>query len=497
MSTEVLDALLVGAGVMSATLGTLLKQLNPGMSIGVVERLDKAAAESSDAWNNAGTGHSAFCELNYTPINDSGVVDVTKALRIAEQFEQSKQFWAQLVRTGALGEPAEFIRSVPHLSFVSGRRDVEFLRYRFEQLTQCPLFTGMELSTDLSVMSQWAPLMMQDRSRSAQLAMTRMKIGSEVNFGVLTRRLIANLTQQQSVSCEFGQEVRDVRRVPDGTWRVELRDMATGKDSHRRARFVFIGAGGGALSLLNATDIPEGDGYGGFPVSGQFLRCTNPSVINQHNAKVYGKAKVGAPPMSVPHLDTRWIGGERQLLFGPYAGFSTKFLKRGSYLDFLRSLDIDNIVPILQAGVANIDLTEYLIGQVMLDKEDRMEILRQYYPAARDEDWQAHTAGQRVQIIKRDAKRGGVLQFGTEVVVGGDGSVAALLGASPGASTAVSIMLELIGHCFPKQLATKQWQDKLRELVPSYGQSMARDDKLCQRIRQRSLQVLQPNTAGI
>ena len=491
MRSDVVDVVLVGAGIMSATLATLLKKLDPSLTILIVERLERAAAESSDAWNNAGTGHSAFCELNYTPALADGGVDSSKALRIAEQFEQSKQFWASLVATGDLPDPSEFIRRVPHLSFVEGESDLNFLQTRYTQLITNPLFAEMEITTERSVMQQWAPLMMQDRPQTQVLGMTRMGIGSEVNFGALTRALIQNLTQQEGVSCVFGQEVRDFRHKEDGIWRVKVRDMASGDDSIRRGKFVFIGAGGGALSLLNATDIPQADGYGGFPVSGQFLRCTNPDVIAQHDAKVYGKAKVGAPPMSVPHLDTRWINGERELLFGPYAGFSTKFLKRGSYLDFLRSLDIDNIVPILFAGAANIDLTEYLIGQVMLDKEERMGILRQYYPAAVDEDWEAHIAGQRVQIIKRDAQRGGVLQFGTEIVVGANRSVAALLGASPGASTAVSIMLALIETCFPDQVKSSQWQAQLRALIPSYGQSMANDVQLCARVRRDSLQILQ------
>ena len=492
MAANRVDVLLVGAGIMSATLGSLLKKLDPNLSIEIVERLDQAAAESSDAWNNAGTGHSAFCELNYTPMTDAGSVDITKALRIAEQFEQSKQFWAALTQAGDLPDPAKFIRQVPHLSFVAGADDKAFLEQRYKQLSTSPLFAGMELTADMSAMSQWAPLMMQGRSAKDAPAMTRMQIGSEVNFGVLTRSLIQSLQRQEAVSCEFGQEVRDIRQQKGGTWRVDYKDMGAGSETSRLAKFVFIGAGGGALQLLNATDIPQGDGYGGFPVSGQFLRCTNPAVIRQHNAKVYGKAKVGAPPMSVPHLDTRWIGGEQQLLFGPYAGFSTKFLKRGSYLDFLRSLDIDNIVPILFAGAANIDLTEYLIGQVMLDKEERMDILRQYYPGAKDDDWEAHIAGQRVQIIKRDEQRGGVLQFGTEIVVGGDRSVAALLGASPGASTAVAIMLELIERCFPDQLKTKGWQEKLSGLIPSYGHSLADDATMCERVRRQSLDVLQP-----
>lgn len=490
MSESVTDIVLVGAGIMSATLGTLLKKLDPTLSIQIFERLDYAAAESSDAWNNAGTGHSAFCELNYTPADESGAVDISKALRIAEQFELSKQFWASLVASGELPAATEFIRKVPHVAFVAGADNVDFLQQRYRRLMKSPLFSGMEITTDHATLREWAPLIMQGRSPSESVAATRMDIGNDVNFGKLTRALLTQLDTLEDVSQHFGQQVEDFEREDDGLWRINVTDLQTGNNHSVKSRFVFIGAGGGALTLLDASGIPEGDGYGGFPVSGQFLRCTNEVVIKQHEAKVYGKAAIGAPPMSVPHLDTRWIDGKRQLLFGPYAGFSTKFLKHGSYLDLLRSLDIDNILPILAAGADNLDLTQYLIGQVMLDKEERMGMLRNYFPDAKDADWEAHIAGQRVQIIKRDAKRGGRLQFGTEIVTSADGSMAALLGASPGASTAVAIMLSLIERCFPEQVDSADWRKRMSNLLPSYGQSMADNTELCARIRAQSLKVL-------
>lgn len=489
-SKSVVDVVLVGAGIMSATLGTLLKKLDPTLTIKLFERLDEAAAESSDAWNNAGTGHSAFCELNYTPQAEDGSIDLSKALRIAEQFEQSKQLWSSLVKSGDLPDPQEFIRKVPHLAFVSGEDNVGFLHSRFDQLVECPLFDGMQFSTDHAELAEWVPLIMAERPAKEAVVATRMAIGNDVNFGKLTRSLLKSLGAQEGVESVFGTEVRDFRHKDDGVWRIKVHNQDTGDEHIVRSRFVFIGAGGGALKLLAASDIEEGDGYGGFPVSGQFLRCTNDEVIAQHEAKVYGKAELGAPPMSVPHLDTRWIDGKRQLLFGPYAGFSTKFLKQGSYLDLLKSLDIDNILPVLYAGAANLDLTQYLIGQVMLDKEERMEMLRAYFPAAQDDDWEAHIAGQRVQIIKRDTDRGGRLQFGTEIVTGEGGSIAALLGASPGASTAVSIMLGLIERCFPKRVASADWQLTLKQLLPSYGESMAEDAALCARVRADSLATL-------
>lgn len=488
---EVCDVVLVGAGIMSATLGTLLKKLDNTLSIAIFERLDHAAAESSDAWNNAGTGHSAFCELNYTPQAEDGSIDLSKAIRIAEQFELSKQLWSALVKTNELPNPKEFIRKVPHLAFVHGADNVRFLENRFELLTANPLFDGMEFSKDHDTLKRWAPLLMEGRQKNTEVAATRMAIGNDVNFGKLTRSLLSHLHNQNNITQHFGQEVVDFRHKEDGVWRIKVRDLESRDERIVRSRFVFIGAGGGALELLDASGIPEGEGYGGFPVSGQFLRCTNDDVIAQHEAKVYGKAALGAPPMSVPHLDTRWIDGKRQLLFGPYAGFSTKFLKKGSYLDLLRSLDIDNIVPILRAGIDNLDLTQYLVGQVLLDKEERMAMLRSYYPDAKDQDWEAHIAGQRVQIIKRDKDRGGRLQFGTEIVTGEDGSIAALLGASPGASTAVAIMLDLLTACFPEQMKTAQWQATLKQLVPSFGLSMASDRSLCRSIRKASLHTLQ------
>ena len=495
MTTEavhkpVADVVLVGAGIMSATLGTLLLELDPTLSIAIVERLDRAAAESSDAWNNAGTGHSAFCELNYTPEAPDGSVDVSKAIRICEQFEVSKQFWAALVEHGDLPEPQSFIRNIPHVSFVWGESNVTYLRRRFEALQGSVLFDGMEYSEEPARLAAWIPLVVAGRDGNTPVAATRMDIGCDVNFGTLTRSLIARLTTRPKVNLHLGHEVRDFHREDDGTWRVELHDLAANDSRVLRARFVFIGAGGGSLPLLERSQIPEAVGYGGFPVSGQWLRCTNREVIERHGAKVYGKAAVGAPPMSVPHLDTRYIGGSKELLFGPYAGFSTKFLKQGSITDLFRSLSFDNIVPMLSAGIDNLDLTRYLVGQALLSPERRMAMLQQYFPAAQSEDWELQIAGQRVQIIKSDGQDGGMLKFGTEIVTSADGTMAALLGASPGASTAVSIMLELVERCFPERFRSARWQEALHQLIPSVGRQLHDDPTLCRRLRHRSLMRL-------
>ncbi|MBF9222392.1 malate:quinone oxidoreductase [Hymenobacter ruricola] len=486
----VTDVIVIGAGIMSATLCVLLKALDPTLTIAGYERLDAVAAESSDAWNNAGTGHSAFCELNYTPERPDGSIDISKADKIAEQFELSKQFWASLALEGMLPDPASFIRTIPHMSFVWGAENVEYLRKRHTALLHSPLFQGMEFSEDPEQIARWIPLVMEGRDRSVPVAATRMTIGTDVNFGALTRALSNYVKSLPGVEFNLNHEVEDFRHKPDGIWRVKVRDLATGESSKVRARFVFIGAGGGSLPLLEKSGIPEANGFGGFPVSGQWLKCRNPAVIARHEAKVYGKPAVGSPPMSMPHLDSRQINGQKELLFGPYAGFSTKFLKKGSYTDLFRSIELGNIRPLLYAGARNLGLTKYLIGQVLQSPEDRTAALREYYPEANPADWQLEVAGQRVQVIKKDKKQGGVLEFGTEMVTSADGSIAALLGASPGASTAVAIMLDLVQKCFPERAKSPEWQARFKELVPSFGKRLADDPALTAEVRERSHQAL-------
>ncbi|AIQ61661.1 malate:quinone oxidoreductase [Paenibacillus borealis] len=463
------DVILIGAGIMSATLGSLLKELVPDWRITVFERRAGAGEESSNEWNNAGTGHSSLCELNYTTEQPDGSIDISKAIKVNEEFQFSKQFWSYLVNSRRIQDPQEFIVPVPHMSFVEGQTDVTFLQKRFEALSRHPLFQGMEFSADPAQLMKWMPLMMKNRTLGQPVAATRMESGTDVNFGALTRSLFGHL-QSNNVDIRFNHQVEDLKRTKDGSWELKVRN-ANGAAERHTAKFVFIGGGGGSLHLLQKSGIPEGRGIGGFPVSGLFMVCRKPEIVAQHHAKVYGKAAVGAPPMSVPHLDTRVIDKQESLFFGPFAGFSPKFLKFGSMFDLITSVKPDNLVTMLAAGAKNMQLTKYLIGQVMLSKEQRMEALREFVPEAKTEDWELVVAGQRVQIIKDTAAGKGTLQFGTEVISSADGSIAALLGASPGASTAVSVMLEVLSKCFPQHI--EAWEPKIKRMIPSYGISLS------------------------
>jgi malate dehydrogenase (quinone) len=457
---------LIGAGIMSATLGILIKELEPDTAINIYERLEEPALESSDAMNNAGTGHAAFCELNYTPEQEDGSVDISKALKICSSFEMSKAFWSYLVQEKYFDKPETFINNIPHISFVWGEENCAFLKKRFAALSKNALFAEMEFSENWNTLYDWMPLVMHFRDPEQKTAATRMKIGTDVNFGKLTRTLFDHLISLPGVELHVQHEVRDLNKQEDGLWEVVIKNMVSDEILEQLADFVFVGAGGGSLPLLDKSKIDEIDGYGGFPVSGQWLVCKNEAVIAKHQAKVYGKASVGAPPMSVPHLDTRIIDGKKQLLFGPFAGFSTKFLKHGSYFDLPLSIDIDNIIPMLSAGWHNRSLTKYLIDQVRMSHTDRMEALREYFPEANDTDWVLEQAGQRVQVIKKDKESGGVLEFGTEIITTADGSLAGLLGASPGASTSVYIMLQILKKCFPEKMESDEWKSKLIKMIP-------------------------------
>ena len=486
------DVLLVGGGIMSATLGMLLNQLDPTLSITMVEQLPEVALESSAAMNNAGTGHAGYCELNYTPQAADGSVSTQRAFEINAAFEVSLQFWSHLVETNVLPAPNAFINKTPHLSFVSHEKNVAFLNQRHTLLKEHHLFAEMQYSEDLNQLKAWMPLMMANRNYDEKLAATFVEHGSDVDFGALTRHMVINLKKQDNFSLLNNTRVLKLKKIKD-CWHVGLLDKSTGHSKTINAKFVFLGAGGGALPLLQKTKIPEGFGYGGFPVSGQWLICNNPSVIHQHAVKVYGKAAVGAPPMSVPHLDTRMINGQPALLFGPFAGFTTRFLKEGSLLDFAKSVKVNNIKAMLSVGRHNTDLTKYLLGEVFQTQKQRMQALHEFLPEALAKDWHLASAGQRVQIIKKCDKNWGKLEFGTEIVASADGSLATLLGASPGASISVQAMIHVIERCFGAQIKSSDWQKKMRELVPNYGESLIDNKDLLLQVRQRTLKTLKLN----
>ncbi|GAC1382584.1 MAG: malate dehydrogenase (quinone) [Marmoricola sp.] len=476
------DVLLIGGGIMSATLAALIAELEPTWSIRILERLDRPARESSGPWNNAGTGHSALCELNYSPQSADGTVDVSKAIEVNEQFQISRQLWSFLVESGRIPDPRAFIHATPHMSFVWGAENVAYLRERHRLLAEHPLFEGMEYSEDRAQIAEWAPLLVAGRADDEPIAATYSTLGTDVDFGALTQILLDEVADHGAV-IDYNADVDNIVRGVDGRWQVT--GVHRGQAFRHFAHFVFVGAGGQALTLLQKSKIPEIKGFGGFPVSGEFLRTSQPEVVARHHAKVYGKAAVGAPPMSVPHLDTRVVEGETSLMFGPYAGFSPRFLKNGSLFDLVRSVRWHNLFPMVKAGLTNVPLTLYLVSQLLASPRRKFADLQGFFHDADPADWEKITAGQRVQVIRPD----GVLQFGTEVIAHLDGSIAGLLGASPGASTAAPIMLELLERCFPR--SWKSWQPRIHEIVPSYGTLLADDPAFAREIRERTAKVLE------
>lgn len=485
------DVVLIGAGIMSATLGTVLKELEPSLTVAMYETLKDCGQESSQAWNNAGTGHAANCELNYTPQRADGSVDISKALEVNTEFDISRQLWAYLIEKGSIPDPRAFLHPCPHMSFVWGAANVAFLRERHQQMSAHHCYHGMEYTEDPVKIAEWAPLIMEGRTPGEPLAATRMITGADVDYGSLTHLLVAQLSAQPGFSLHYNRKVIGLQREDSGRWRVTVEDTFDGTQETVSAKFVFIGAGGASIDLLQMSGIPEGRGYGGFPVSGIWLRCDVDEISNRHHAKVYGKAASGSPPMSVPHLDTRVIGGRKSLLFGPYAGFSSKFLKHGSLTDLFHSITHDNIVPLLEVAKDNLGLTEYLVGQVLQSSSHQFATLKQFFPRAGRGDWKEAVAGQRVQIIKPDKTRHGILEFGTELIPASDKSLVALLGASPGASTAAFIAMEVLQTCFADKLTEEAWLPALKRMIPTYGIDLKVDAEACRRSRAATATVLQ------
>jgi malate dehydrogenase (quinone) len=206
-----MNVILIGAGIMNATLGTLLKELAPGWKITVFEKLAIAGEESSNERNNAGTGHAALCETNYTVEQSDGSIDISKAIKINEQFRASRQFWSYLVNRKSIRNPRSFITPLPHISFVQGEQNVAFLKKRFAALANHPLFPGMKYSDEPVKLREWIPLIMEDRTVNKPIAATKIDCGTDVNFGALTRALFAHLVSE-NIDVQYNRYVDDIKR---------------------------------------------------------------------------------------------------------------------------------------------------------------------------------------------------------------------------------------------------------------------------------------------
>jgi malate dehydrogenase (quinone) len=481
-TTARIDAVLVGTGIMSATLAALLRRLEPDWSITVVERLDAAGAESSDPWNNAGTGHAGLCELFYTPEQPDGSIDISKAVRVNEQFQVTRQFWAYAAENGMVSDVRGFLNPVPHVSFVQGAQRVDYLRRRREALAGNPLFARTEWIDGADEFARRLPYMAAGRDFAEPVALSWAADGTDVDFGALSRQLIGYAVTN-GATVLFGHEVRGLSRQRDG-WTLSVANRRTGEHGRLDARFVFVGAGGHALPLLQKSGIKEAKGFGGFPIAGKFLRSGQPAITDGHRAKVYGLPAPGAPAMTAAHLDLRIVNGSSWLLFGPFAGWSPKFLKHGQLSDLPRSVTPGNLATMIGAGVTQLKLVNYLLGQLRLSRPTRVDALREFAPSARDSDWEMTTAGQRVQVIRP----GGRLEFDTTVLAAADGSIAGLVGASPGASTAVSAMLDVLQRCFPDRY--QAWLPTLKDMVPSLGAPLSGEPALFEELRAWSSKAL-------
>ena len=480
------EAVLVGAGIMSGTLALLLSEVLPDLKILIIEKLNAPGCESTGAFNNAGTGHAANCELNYTPLDEKGNVQIEKALSINRSFEKSMSLWASLYESGKI-DVKKFLKFIPHISFVSGRENISFLRKRYQEMSNNSEFIDMRFSTSFSEISSWAPLITKDRNPLIEIAATRIDRGTDIDFESLTKEYLALVSQNNNVEIRYQTELLDLKKIDTKKWELEI--CSKGRKMSVRTGYVFLGAGGKTINYLQKSDIPEAKNYGGFPVSGKWLICEEKKLTEKHNSKVYGKADIGSPPMSVPHLDTRWIDGKKLLLYGPFAGFTTKFLKQGSFYDLFGSIKKNNIFSMLDVGVKNKNLINYLISQSLKSHKSRVDNLKNMMPSADPSNWYLKNAGQRVQIIKK-TNSGGSLKFGTEIVNASDGSLSALLGASPGASTAVSIMVEVLekSHFFLND--KKNLHKKIDDLIYGSQLNHENNNNFLKKIKKRNNSIL-------
>lgn len=472
------DVVLIGSGIMSSNLGALLKSLDPKLKIQLYEVTDEFAKEASNGWNNAGTGHAGICELSYTPDQEEdGSVDVSNAVNIFAQFEASRQFWAYAVDNGMIENPRDCINPVPHISFVHGEKMVGFLKERHKGMADHHFFETMTYSTDRDEIGKWAPLLVDSRDPKVPIAATKMDEGTDVNFGAISLSLVNWLNEQENCSALTGHKVVGLEKTSEG-WDVLVEELATEQLTVTKAKFVFVGAGGGSLQLLQKAGIPQAQGLGGFPIGGQWLICQNPEIVEKHQAKVYGQPLDAAPTMAVPHLDTRVLDGKKSLLFGPFASWTTKFLHgKGSFLDLPGTIKPHNLATLLKVGITNLPLVKYLVQQGTQSMKDRMEVLHVFYPGAKAEDWELIDAGIRVQAIKKEDGEAGIVHYGTEVITSDDRSISALLGASPGASVSVHIVLEVIEKCLPHLLENEEGRRRINEMIPCFNEDLKEPSK--------------------
>ena len=478
------DALIVGAGIMGATLASILKEIDSDLRVDIVEAHDSPAQESSEAYNNAGTGHAGYCELNYTPLLSNNKIDIEKAVQINSGFEISLQYWSYLTKKYRLFSPSKFIKRVPHISLVNDDKNIVFLKKRYLALKNNPLFSSIEFSSNYKTITKWIPLLKSKKSRK-KYAATKVEIGTDINFGKITFELISILNTKKNFYLHTNQKAIDINENEDDSWSVKLNN-----GNKIKAKFIFIACGGNSLKLLQKTKIYEQKSYAGFPINGQWLVCNNPKIVALHKTKVYGKAEIGSPPMSMPHLDLRIIDGKKILMFGPFASFTFKFLISGSFFDFISSIKFHNLKTLCIVFFKEWPLLIYLIKQNFKSHKSRIADLKQFFPNANAKDWHLKDAGIRVQIMKKPRNGSPKLEFGTEIIFSKNNNLAALLGASPGASISVQSMIKVIEKCFLKKENSIAWKNKIKKMIPSYGKDLVKNPKLLKKIRSNNQQTL-------